>query len=269
MPHSYEEIRSAALDILAGRERVSIDPNQYEHLKLGIGEAFARREGRIQPGHHGARYPLDRQDDDIFLELFWDLFRQGIITLGLNDANREFPFFRITQLGRHLAEGQAAYFFHDVSSYERVIRAEVPTINDVTLIYLKEAMQAFRSGCILSSTVMLGVATEHTFLLLLDVIESKAPHQKTYASVFQERTILQKVNKFRNILEQNLKGLPAEVKEDLDTHFAGILSVIRAFRNQSGHPTGKIMDREQTFVLLQLFIPYCKKLYQLMAFFAK
>lgn len=269
MPHSYEEIRSAALDILAGREKVTYDPAQYEHLKLGIGEVFAMREGRIQPGHYGSTYPLDRQDEDIFLELFWDLFRQGIITLGLNDANRQFPFFRVTQVGRHLAESQSAYFFHDVSSYERVIRTEVPEINEVTLLYLKEAMQAFRSGCILSSTVMLGVATEHTFLLLLEAVEANPAYQQTYASAFQERAILQKVNKFKNILEQNIKSLPPEIKEDLDTHFAGILSVIRTFRNQSGHPTGKIMDREQTFVLLQLFIPYCKKLYQLRRFFSK
>jgi hypothetical protein len=269
MPHSHEEIRSAALDIIAGREQVAYSPEQYEHLRLGVGEVFARREGRIQPGHHGATYPLDRQDNEIFLEVFWDLFRQGIITLGLNDANREFPFIRPTQLGRHIATSQSAYFFHDVSSYERAIRAEVPSISDVTLLYLKEAMQAFRSGCILSATVMLGVATEHTFLVLLDVIESKSAHQKTYASVFQERTILQKLNKFRNILEQNLKALPGEVKEDLDTHFAGVLSVIRTFRNQAGHPTGKVIDREQTFVLLQLFIPYCKKLYQLIDYFKK
>lgn len=269
MAHSYEEIRSAALDILAGRERVTYDASQYEHLKLGVGEVFARREGRIQAGTYGATYRLEAQDEEVFLELFWDLFRQGIITLGLNDANREFPFFRVTQLGRHIAESQSAYFFHDVSSYERIIRSEVPEINDVTLLYLKEAMQAFRSGCILSSTVMLGVATEHTFLLLLEAIESNPNHQPTYASVFQERTILQKVNKFKNILEQNIKGLSPDLKEDLDTHFAGILSVIRTFRNQSGHPSGKIMDREQTFVLLQLFIPYCKKLYQLRRHFSK
>jgi hypothetical protein len=269
MPHSHEEIRSAVLDIIAGREQVAYPPEQYEHLRLGVGEVFARREGHIQPGHHGATYPLDRPDNEIFLEVFWDLFRQGIITLGLNDANREFPFIRVTQLGRNIATSQSAYFFHDVSSYERAIRAEVPSINEITLLYLKEAMQAFRSGCILSATVMLGVGTEHTFLVLLDIIESKPMHQKTYASVFQERTILQKLNKFRNILEQNLKTLPPEMKEDLDTHFAGILSVIRTFRNQSGHPTGKVIDREQAFVLLQLFIPYCKKLYQLMEFFKK
>jgi len=60
---------------------------------------------------------------------------------------------------------------------------------------------------------------------------------------------------------------PPEIKEDLDTHFMGILSIIRTFRNQSGHPTGKIIDGEQAYVLMQLFISYCKKLYQLIAFY--
>jgi hypothetical protein len=264
MPHSHEEIRAAALDILSGRESVQYEANQYEHLRLGIGEIFARREGRIQPGHYGAQYPLDRADSEIFLEVFWDLFRQGIITLGYNDSNREFPFFRVSKLGKEIADSNSVYFFHDVSSYEQAIRTEVPNINDVTLLYLKEAMQAFRTSCILSSSVMLGVATEHTFLLLLEAIENNSTYKPTYKSVFEQKTILQKINKFKNILDQNIKSLSSDIKEDLDTNFAGILSVIRTFRNQSGHPTGKIIDREQAFVLLQLFIPYSKKLYQLM-----
>lgn len=267
MPHSHEEIRVVALDILAGKENVKAETCQYEQLKLGIGEVFARREGRIQSGHFGATYPPDLQDSEIFLEVFWDLFRQGIITLGLNDNNREFPFFRVSQLGKQIVESQSVYFFHDVSSYEQAIRAEVPMINDVTLLYLKEAMQAFRSGCILSCSVMLGVATEHTFLLLLETIENNSIHQAVYRTVFALRTIQQKVNKFKVILDQNLKSMPGEIKEDIDTHFAGILSIIRNFRNQAGHPSGKIIDREQAFVLLQLFIPYSKKLYQLMEYF--
>jgi hypothetical protein len=141
-------------------------------------------------------------------------------------------------------------------------------IDDVTVLYLKEAMQSFRTGCVLASTVMLGVATEHTFLLLVDTIENNATHAPTFASVGHQRTVLQKVNKFRNIMDQELRGLPAETKEDFDTHFAGILSIIRTFRNQAGHPTGKIIDREQAYVLLQLFIPYCKKMYQLMAHYS-
>lgn len=267
MSHSHEEIRAVALDILSGRESAHYEATQYEHLRLGIGEVFARREGKIRPGHFGEPHTLDAVDNEIFLEVFWDLFRQGIITLGLNDNNRQFPFFRVSKLGKQIADSNSVYFFHDVSSYEQAIRSEVPNINAVTLLYLKEAMQAFRTGCILSSSVMLGVATEHTFLLLLDQIESNTAHQSTYKSVFEQKTILQKVNKFKNILDQQSKTLPTEIKEDLDTHFAAILSVIRNFRNQSGHPTGKLIDREQAFVLLQLFIPYSKKLYKLIEHF--
>ncbi len=183
----------------------------------------------------------------------------------MNDANRQFPFFRITEFGQRLIDNQQVYFFHDVSSYEALIRSEVPQIDSVTLLYLKEAMQSFRTGCVLASTVMLGVATEHTFLLLVEKVEQNATHATTFANVGQQRTILQKFNKFKNILDQEARNLTPELREDLDTHFAAILSIIRTFRNQSGHPTGKIIDREQAYVLLQLFIPYCKKMYQLMA----
>ena len=266
MPHSYEELRAAALDVLAGRESVPPGGEEYHRLSQSIGQVFAQREGRVRPGDSGATYPLDAQDKETFLELFWDLFREGIITIGLNNNNQAVPL-RLTKLGQQIAQGQSAYFFHDVSSYEASIRRDVPGINEVTLLYLKEAMQAFRSGCMLSATVMLGVAVEHTFMLLLDVLEGNAHHKKTFASVFTERTLLQKFNKFRKLLDPMLKVLPVDIREDLDTHFAGILSVIRTFRNQSGHPTGKIIDREQTFVLLQLVIPYCRKQYQLMEHF--
>lgn len=268
MTHSFEEIRSVALDILAGREQVQWAPTQYQNLMTDIGEVFARREGKIQPGHFGATYALEPVDRERFLEVFWDLFRQGVITLGSDDSNRNFPHFRVSELGKKVADSESLYFFHDVSSYENAIKSEVQNIDPVTLIYLKESMQAFRSGCILSSTVMLGVATEHTFLLLLEKIQDSPTHKSTYKTASEQRTILQKVNKFKNILDQHQNALPSDVKEDLDTHFMGILSIIRNFRNKSGHPSGQVIDREQAFVLLQLFIPYCKKLYKLMEFFA-
>ena len=44
MDHSYEEIRAAALDVLAGREQAPYEPSQYEHISIGVAEVFARRE---------------------------------------------------------------------------------------------------------------------------------------------------------------------------------------------------------------------------------
>lgn len=266
MDHSYEEIRNVALDLLSGRETALFyGLEQYEHLMINIAWVFMKRQNPDANPRNTRDPQLSLSDREKCLEVFWGLFREGIITLGLNDGNREYPFFRVSEFGRRLLDGGQAYFFHDVSSYERVIKGEIPQIDDVTRIYLKEAMQAFKAGCILSSTVMLGVATEHTFLLLMEKIAAHTTHGPIFANVEKERTILHKVNKFKNILDQ--QKLPSGLKEDLDTNFAGILSIIRNFRNQSGHPTGKIIDREQTYILLQLFIPYCKKMYQLITHF--
>jgi hypothetical protein len=264
MDHSYEEIRNATLDLLAGRERAAYELSQYQNLLLGVSSVFLRRETGTE--HYNA--PLSSADREKFLEVFWGLFREGVITLGFNDSNREFPFFRVSEFGKRLLDGGQAYFFHDVSSYEKIIRSQIPNIDDVTLIYVKEAMQAFKTGCILSSTVMLGVATEHTFLLLIEKITQNSSYGPIFDKVNKERTILAKVNKFKNILEQYMQSLPSEIKEDIDTNFDGILSIIRNFRNQSGHPTGNIIDREQAYILLQLFVPYCKKMYQLMTYYS-
>lgn len=167
MNHSYEELRAAALDVLAGREKGPYEPSQYESLSIGVAEAFLRREDpQAQPPHSRRPAYLSGADRELFLEVFWDLFRQGIITLGLNDNNREFPFFRLSRLGQRLIANQDTYFF----------------------LYVQEALQAFRAGCILSSTVMLGVATEHTFLLLAEAVDQSPTHAKHFAGVAKERT---------------------------------------------------------------------------------
>lgn len=250
MDHSYEEIRSVALDILAKREPTFHGSNDYGNLNIGIAEVFSRREQKPTKSDVPKYPPVDYdtklsdRDSEIFLEVFWDLFRQGIITLGFNDANRNFPSFRVSGLGKKILEQNNTYFFHDFSSYEKIILDNIPNIDPITLDYLKEAMQAFLSGCILASTVMIGVSTEHTFLKLLETIENNPQYEPTYRNVFSERTILPKINKFKNILDQNKGNLTSEIKEDLDTNFSGILAMIRNFRNQAGHPSGIIINRE-------------------------
>jgi hypothetical protein len=76
------------------------------------------------------------------------------------------------------------------------------------------------------------------------------------------------LNKFRDLLDRHIGEFSPDIREGLDTNFLGIIEIIRNFRNESGHPTGKIIGREQCFILLQLFVPYCKKIYQLKEFFS-
>lgn len=265
MNHTYEEIRKVVLEIIKDYD----DGSQYNNLRNSVAKKFEEENPPKQSGFQTRNYTsysgssLSGSDATLLLEIFWNLFREGIITLGLNESNPEFPWFRVSELGKKVLANQNPYFFQDVSTYESLIKSRVPNIDSTTLIYLQEAMQAFKSGCVLSSTVMTGVATEHSFMILLETIENNPAHLTTYKGVFKERGILRKLNKFKKILDQNTSSLNSRTKEDLDTNFTGILSMIRNYRNESGHPSGKIIDREQCYILLQLFIPCCEKIYQL------
>ena len=267
--HSYEEIRKVAIEILSGKVKTQYGADQFENFKISILEIFQKRDpSAASEIDYLGRSHLSDHDDLLFQEMFWDLFRQGIITLGMDRLNKEFPWFRVSSYGKKLLEhNQEPYFFHDVSSYEAVIKQNIPEIDDVTLLYLKEAMQAFMSGCMLSSSVMLGVAAEHSFERLLEIVTGNPKYEPVFKSVNKERSILPKLNKFKQILDQHKSELTPEIREDLDTNFISIVAIIRNFRNESGHPSGKIISREQCYILLQLFIPYCKKIYQLKKFF--
>ena len=266
MDHSYEEIRRVAIDVIADREKIRRPPNQYVNLRNGVAEVLQRRDGSPKDPH-GRDPNLSTDDREIYLEVFWDLFRQGIITLGLNDGSPQFPFFRISSFGKEIIEHEDVYFFHDLSSYEGMIRDNIPDIDDQTVLYLKEAMQAFLVGCRLSSSVMLGVAIEHSLENLYETISQNSKYQSHFEKVREERTLLRRYNKFKNKLNEKNKELPSDVKEDLTTNLDMIVSIIRNYRNESGHPSGKILSRDQCYVNLQLFIPCCKKIYDLKDFF--
>ena len=60
--------------------------------------------------------------------------------IGADDANEKFPFFSVTTYGRRILDGADPYFFFDVESYEKRIRQEIPDIDDITLVYIKEAI---------------------------------------------------------------------------------------------------------------------------------
>lgn len=269
MNYSYEEIRQVAIDILSGREKGPHirDVNQSGSLESAVAKTFAIRAGALPNDmdfHHAQLSPQDSED---FREVFWDLILQQIIVPGMNSANPNLPFFKVTSRGKHYLDQDEGYFFHDTGSYESLIRKRVPDIDDLTMLYLKEAMQAFRAGCLLSSSVMLGVASEHEFLTLIDDLKASSKWEGDFNKVFKERNILGKINRFRTSIESLRPTVPAKLYEDLDTTLMGVQSMIRNHRNDSGHPTGKVISREQCFILLQIFIPYVKKLHELGEFF--
>ena len=266
--HSYEEIRSTVLAILLGNsEYRGSPPEQFMSLHLAVAEVLRERASEPDSRQHSGDAQLSYADGEFVREVFWDLFVQRVITLGSDDCNSDYPHFRLTGSGEKLAKCQQPYFFHDVSSYENIIRTEIPQIDEHILLYLKEAMQAFRSGCILSATVMLGVATESAFLLLLDTIDGNPDERDKFKSCRKGHAIYTKIEAFRRVAQSQKTALGHAIWESLDINMSCAMDLIRRFRNDSGHPSGRIISREQCFNLLHLFIPCCKKIYELIDHF--
>lgn len=266
MNYSYEEIRQVVFDILSGRETGShiSSVSQTVGLENAVAKTFVVRDGAGPNDLNVHHARLSPQSADYCQEVIWDLILQRIIIPGSDSSNPNLPHFKVTSRGRTFLDDNEEYFFHDTASYETLIRKSVPDIDELTMLYLKEAVQAYRTGCLLSASVMLGVASENEFLRLLDVLKASSKWERDFSKVFKERNILGKINKFRTAIEPLRDKLGSE---DLDTTLMGVQSIIRNNRNDSGHPTGLIMSREQCFVSLQVFIPFVKKLHQLAKFF--
>jgi hypothetical protein len=265
--HSYEEIREVVIDILTKQVHVTYEPDQWGNLTTGVAEVFGNRE---QPAGRRQEYLYDKhrlhQDDaELVRDVFWDLFRQGAITLGLNDSNPAWPFFRLSHFGKKILGNQNPYRFHDVDSFISLVKREVPDISPEAIIYLQEAVSTFYADCSLASCVMLGVAAESEFLRLLDIATASTNFGSVFAGTKKETFIRTKIRKFREALKPILSSLnPREHFEDVETNLDLIQSVLRVARNDAGHPTGsKMPEREQVYVFLQLFVPFARQLMRL------
>ena len=102
MSHSYEEIRDATFKVISEDTGSTSSLEQYNNLKIKVGETLDKYDNI--PPQPRTSYPADTalsiEDSEILREVFWDLFRQGIVTLGKDEFNHSFPFFKVTSWGK-------------------------------------------------------------------------------------------------------------------------------------------------------------------------
>lgn len=265
MTHSYEEVRAAVIAVLLADTPAFSRVEQWESLKVATAAELVRRAGQDVPNYPEPR--LSAPDAELARDVFWDLFRQGHITLGSDNHNPTWPWFRLSHFGKSALKGGDPYMFSDTASYLDMVRAQVTALDPTTELYLAEAVRGFYANCLLSAAVMLGVAAETRFLRMVEAAIRSPSLGAAFKPVGEERSLLRKITKFHNLLGQHGKALAA-AGEDLDVSLTFIQSLIRISRNEAGHALGQPADRAQTYVLLQLFAPFARKLEQLETAFA-
>jgi hypothetical protein len=118
---------------------------------------------------------------------------------------------------------------------------------------------------------MTGCAAEKAMLLLIDQygssISDAAKRQKYADETAEKFGIKRKYDAFWSRVAPVAAQLPSGFGDDLHTILDRVFDLIRTTRNDAGHPTGKVVERETVHANLILFPGYCRRIYKLLDHF--
>jgi hypothetical protein len=262
--HSYEELRETVIAILldAGADGADRFEKLLERTALELHQHDAESRGR-QPPAQRPGIQLNPSDAELVLDIVWDLFRQGIVTLGKNAANPGWPWLRLSRFGESALQ-QGPYRVHNKAGFVKALRSEAPDISSDAMVYYREAVAAFYMDCLLSACVMLSIAAESELLRLIAVAKASEAYGPYFSRIGDGLTIRTKIVRFQDAVRPLLALLPKAAIEELDNNLNIMQSLLRLTRTESGQPFGvHPPSRDHVFVYLQLFIPFAAQIAQI------
>lgn len=204
-------------------------------------------------------------------EIINEFINNNILMWGyINDQQSTGPWLTVTRFGeRCIAEENILPY--DPEGYIRTIITQVPLMDSVTLVYLKECIQTYNKNCLLSSSVTLGAASENIILMLIDSFQERIsnPEAKIKFEKLQGQHLNTKYKLFMVELKKIRKTLPKNLTKDLEVYLGGMYHFIRINRNTSGHPTGGIPNKKTIYSNIQMFSEYSQRTFELIEYFKK
>jgi len=198
-------------------------------------------------------------------EVVSNLISEGVLMWRFQRGQTGPPFLRITEYGKKVIDS-GELIPHDPHNFLSSFQEEIPEANNLVLKYLSESVETYRDRHILSSSVMLGVASEAAFYDLFDQLRitlTNPVKQKKFEKLKDDISLRKKFDSTIAEIKGLKRLLPSKLQENIESNMEGIFNLIRNQRNDSGHPTGKDISREGIFGHQLLFKMYCRDLYDL------
>ncbi|MGN7760472.1 hypothetical protein [Paenibacillus sp. 22594] len=267
---TINELRSLVLEALK-----SVDSTNYLNVCNSVAGLLIQKGIVTDPNQNGrvfytnVDYALNPLDEDNVREIIWNLIVEGVLTIGINPSNANWPWLKVTEYGKVMLQSSEP-IPHDPSGYLARLTTEVPDINTVILTYITESLRTYNINCLLSATIALGCASEKALLLLIEAYTnyiSTDETRKKFIQATQGKMIKRQFEEFNKRFETVKGTLPGDIEDGSAITLIGVFEMIRNNRNDAGHPTGKMVDKNIIYSGLQVFIPYCKKVYQLISYF--
>jgi hypothetical protein len=264
------------------------DPVGEEHQQKGEGDrvetrrailellAGQRIDARLGRGYHYFFESLKSkvgQDYKRFLAIqeIWQMIGQGLVYIDFEQSAPENWELILTEKGKHIVESGDNYSPYDPDGYLARLRKRIPQLDETVALYASESLRSFNADCYISTLVMLGVASEKAFLLLAEAFANWLPvsqSEKLLSIILDSKqNVIAKFTEFRKRIEPCKPKLPAEFADNMALTLDSVFDLIRIYRNESGHPTGKRTDKDDAFITLQMFAAYLQKMFGLMSFF--
>lgn len=199
-----------------------------------------------------------RVNEQALLTLFYDLFRNGHLSWGLNLANPDSPFCHVTEQGRTTL----ASLSRDPANPDGYLRhlSSLSSLNPITHSYVSEALTTYNANCFKATAVMIGAASESVVLELRDqVIARMTILGKTPSTNLQSWQI----KKVLDALQSELKAqttMPKNLAEMFQSYWPAFTQQIRVVRNDSGHPTSIIPVTQDVVHASLLIFPELAKM---------
>jgi len=248
---------------------------RYEILRIIEDEKYLPTLGNNESGIIGTLKDKlgTKYEHEEILSTFWSLLSDGNIYFDHWDKYPANWQILISKKGKYILSGDERYNPFDPESYIKHIYNSINEIDKSIIIYLRESLKSFNNDCFLSSSVMLGVASEKAFLLLCHSFIDWLPDGKTEKENLKtivdnpKLNFINKFTEFRKRIEPYKPELPSEFSDNMSLNLDSICDLIRMHRNESGHPTGKYIDKSDAYANIRLFASYLEKIYGLIRFF--
>jgi hypothetical protein len=203
-------------------------------------------------------------------EVLWSMLAQGLLHIDISQSAPENWTWQLSSAGRAV-KLDAEINPDDPQGYLLRVKDTVPSASDIVMMYLEEAVLSYTGRRYLASAVMLGVAAEAAFMEMARSFANWLPtaERKKFSEIIENRrqVYLGKFAEFRKRIEPKRQQLPPELADGMVLTLDSVLDVLRIYRNDAGHPTGKKIDREDAFINLQMAARVLQKMYALKVFF--
>ncbi|MFA6072779.1 MAG: hypothetical protein WC758_01570 [Candidatus Woesearchaeota archaeon] len=264
---SYEELRALVLEYLKKSKET-----QILNILWGV-DALALQKGfySTSPTYYSStsgEHKIPKEDREDVRLIINEFLIEGILSWGINESNPNPPFLKVTRYGEECLKYNQPQPY-DPEGYLKYLKTEIPNLDNTIYVYMAESLNAYLKGLMLSSTVMLGCASEKAFLLLKENFLLSISDDIKRKSIENKMSwgIKKQFEEFRIHLKQIKSNLPKDMSDDLDIQLDGVFNFIRNCRNDVGHPSGRNIEKSLAFNNLRLFVPYCKRIYELIEYF--